>query len=300
MRRVAVRVSYFVRTALRGLRSSPFTSAVAILTISVSLVLVGAFTLLIHNMEDLLTRFGDELHVSAYLEGGISDDALQSLREQVATLDGVAEVRSVSQEEALERFQQGVGRGNALLEGLGENPLPASLEIVLAPDHRAPDDLRALTERVHALPGVADLASGSDWVEGYLRAVAVVRGVGWGLTVVIALATVLIVGNTIRLAVYSRRDELEILALVGAGRGFVSVPFLLEGLLQGAIGGALALSLLYAVFRVVLPGLEFGLELVLGSTPRFFTSAEASALVGAGAALGALGSGAAVARGWRR
>ena len=117
----------------------------------------------------------------------------------------------------------------------------------------------------------------------------------------LALATLLIVANTIRLGVFARRDELEILSLVGASRLFVNTPFLLEGLLQGAAGGLFALLLLYALFRLVLPGFEFGLAFVMGGiSPRFFGGSEALALVFSGAALGLLGSGAALAGDLRR
>jgi cell division transport system permease protein len=181
-----------------------------------------------------------------------------------------------------------------LLEGLGENPLPASLEILLVPERRSPDGMRVVAESIRGLPGIADLASGLDWVDGYLRAIAVIRGTGIGLGIILALATLLIVTNTIRLAVFARRDELEILWLVGASRSFMNTPFLLEGFVQGAVGGAVAVALLYGIFRLVLPGLEFGLELVLGTAPRFFTPAEALVLVAEGASLGLIGSVAAV------
>jgi cell division transport system permease protein len=291
---------YFARTALRGLATSPVTSTIAVATIGVSLVLVGAFTLLLRNMEELIDEFGAELHVTAYLEEGLPASEQAELARVVATVEGVSEVRSVSKEEALERFRQGVGRGASLLEGLDENPLPASLEMVLSPGHRSAEGLARVAAAIEGVPGVADLTSGRDWVEGYLRAVAVVRGVGWGLGAVIALATLLIVANTIRLAVFARRDELEILSLVGASRSFVGIPFLVEGMLEGAAGGTLALALLYGLYHLVLPGFSFGLELVLGSAPRFFSPPEALGLLLLGAGLGLLGSAAALSGGWRR
>jgi cell division transport system permease protein len=298
--RIGVRLLYFARTALRGLRSSSVTSAIAAATIGVTLVLVGAFGLLLWNMEQLLQRFGDDLHVTAYLEDGLSSRERRALVERVLTVEGVEGVREVSKREALERFREGVGRGAALLEGLGENPLPASLEIALAPARRSPAGLRMVVESLEGLAGISDLASGQDWVEGYQRAVALVRGIGVGLGTTLALATLLIVGNTIRLAVLARRDELEILSLVGASRSFVSTPFLIEGLLQGAVGGGLAVALLFGLFHLVLPGFEFGLELVLGGmAPRFFSPGDAALLVGGGASLGLLGSAAALVSGWR-
>jgi cell division transport system permease protein len=294
--RLAVRLGYFVRTALAGLRASPLTSAIAVLTIGVSLVLVGAFALLLANMEELLERFGDDLQVTAYLEDGLGREQIEELLHSALTVEGVQSARVVSKQEALERFRAGVGRGSQLLDGLDENPLPASLELTLEPAQRSAAGMARVVGSLQGLAGVAQLASGQDWVEGYLRAIALLRGIGWGLGLLLALATLLIVANTIRLAVYARRDELEILSLVGASRAFMNAPFLLEGLLQGALAGALALALLYALFRLVLPGFEFGLALLLGGVaPRFFALPEMAVLVAGGAALGAIGSAAALA-----
>jgi cell division transport system permease protein len=122
--------------------------------------------------------------------------------------------------------------------------------------------------------------------------VALIRGIGVGIGAVLALATLLIVSNTIRLAVYARREEIEILRLVGAGRSFVSIPFLVEGFIQGTLGGVVAIALLYGFFRILLPGIEGGLEILLGfATPAFVGAEGVLGLIGAGALLGTLGSG---------
>ncbi len=289
----------FIRTAIRGIGSSPVTSGISVVTIGVTLVLVGAFALLLQNMEELLDRFGDDLRVTAYLQPDVSGDALRALSARVRGIPGVEAVEAVSQEEALERFRASVGAGSALLEGLEINPLPASLEITLSEDRRSAEGMQEVASAIEGLAGVESLSSGRDWVEGYLRAVSLVRSVGVGLGIILALATLLIVANTIRLGVYARRDELEILSLVGASRSFVQTPFLLEGVLQGAAGGAIALGMLYALFHLALPGFEFGLELIVGSAPRFFSSAEALMVVVGGAGLGLFGSAAALAGGWR-
>jgi cell division transport system permease protein len=275
------------------------TSGISVVTIGVTLVLVGAFALLLQNMEELLDQFGDDLHVTDYLESDVSGEALRALENRVREIPGVEDVEALSQDEALERFRASVGSGSALLDGLDVNPLPASLEISLRDDRRSAEGMEAVANAIEGLAGVESLSAGRDWVEGYLRAVALVRGVGVGLGIILALATLLIVANTIRLGVFARRDELEILSLVGASRSFVQAPFLLEGVLQGAAGGAIALGLLYALFRLVLPGFEFGLELLVGSAPRFFSSSEALIVIGGGAGLGLFGSAAALSGGWR-
>ena len=295
-----VRILYFGRTAWSGMRASPVTSAIASITIGLALVLFGAFALLVQNMEGVLDRLGDDLFVTAYLEDGLGADELRALQELVLTVEGVSSVRVVSKEEALVRFRSGVGRGAALLEGLSENPLPASLEIELVPERRSSGGMEVVLESIDGLAGIADLTSGHDWVDGYLRVVALMRALGLGLGAILALATLLIVSNTIQLAVYARRDELEILSLVGASRTFMQTPFLLEGLLQGAAGGVAALLLLFGLFQLVLPSFEFGLELVLGGLqPRFFAAGETLMIVLGGAGLGLFGSAAAVAGGWR-
>ncbi len=295
MSHTVARLLAALRSALRGLQGSAITSAVAVVTIGSTLVLVGAFALVVANMEGVLDRFGAALSVTAFFAPDASEDVQRSVATAAATIEGVESVRLVSPDEALERFRRGVGRGAALLEGLNENPLPASIEVTLAPAHRSAEGLARVEGSLDGLPGLAELHSGQDWVEGYLRAVALMRGIGWGLGGVLGLATLLIVANTIRLAVLSRRDELEILSLVGASRAFVNLPFLLEGLLQGLLGGGVALLLLYAVFRLALPGFEFGLELVLGGVqPRFFHFDEGAWLVTMGAALGLFGAGAAL------
>jgi len=299
MTRTTYKWLLFVRTAIRGIASSPVTSGISVVTIGVTLVLVGAFALLLRNMEELLDQFGDDLRVTAYLESEVSGEVLRGLEQRVREIPGVEDVEAVSQDEALERFRASVGSGSALLDGLDVNPLPASLEISLREDRRSAEGMEAVASAIEGLAGVESLSSGRDWVEGYLRAVALVKGVGIGLGIILALATLLIVANTIRLGVFARRDELEILSLVGASRPFVQTPFLLEGLLQGAAGGAVALALLYALFRLVLPGFEFGLELLVGSAPRFFSSGEALFVVVGGAGLGLFGSAAALSGGSR-
>lgn len=281
--------------ALRGLAASPITSAVATATIAVCLLLAGAFTLLLTNMERVLARFGEELHVSAYLADGLTVAEQERLAERVEAVPGVESVTLVTKEVALERFRASPFGRASLLDGLDDNPLPASLEIVLVPAERNRGGVEALVAALRGDPGIAELGYGHEWVEGYARAVALVRGLALGIGAVLALATLLIVANTIRLSIYARRDEIEILQLVGAGRSFVATPFLLEGLLEGALGGLVALAALAVGFRALRALLGGGLELLLGyAEPAFFGAGGALLLVAAGAGLGLVGSAAAM------
>ncbi len=301
MKRLFFRLRFFALSAARGLRATPVTSAVAVATIAMTLLLGGIFALLLANMEDLLARAGADLHVTAWLEEGMTLDEQRTLMETAATLEGVEGVMLTTEKEALARFEAGVGEALGIADALGENPLPASLELTLVAERRSAGGVRAIAETLAKLPGVAEIGQGEQWVEGYARAIDLARTVGIALGAVLALATLLIVANTIRLAIYARRDEIEILSLVGAGRTFVAIPFLAEGILQGLLGGGLGGLALYALYRVALPRLESGIQLFLGfAEPRFLDPRELAVLVAAGALLGGLGSAAALVQGWRR
>ncbi len=298
MNRVLILIGIAFANAARGIRQASTTSLLAVLTIAVVLVLIGSASLLVANMAGLLDEFGSELVLTAYLEPDLAEGAQQALADRIAEEEGVAAVALVGREEALLRFERIAGSAE-LLAGLAENPLPASVEITLAPQARTKAAIDALEATLAGLPGVDELAYGQDWIEGYGRAISLVRGLALGLGAVLGLAALLIVANTIRLAVYARRDELEILALVGASRTFVRVPFLLEGTIQGLLGGLLALAILLATYELLLPQLRYGLELLLGKAELgFFTAGESILLVAAGALLGLLGSITAMV-GWR-
>jgi cell division transport system permease protein len=296
--RLGVMALALVRSAVRGLSASPVTSSIAVFTIAVALLLAGGFGLLVSNMGDVVSRFGEELQIVAYLEADLDEQDLRRLASTAMTVEGVAAVTLVSKGEALARFRETTG-GGALLEGLEDNPLPASIEVTLEPERRTPEGVEVVVTALSGLPGIDELAHGQDWVEGYARFAALVRAAAIGLGLVLGIAALMIVTNTIRLAVYSREDELEILSLVGASRSFVRIPFLIEGTLQGTIGGLLAVGFLYLGFVTVLPRLEYGLELVLGNvSPHFFSSLGTALLIGAGGLLGLIGSATAV-LGWR-
>jgi len=276
--------------AIRGIRTASTTSSLAVLTIAIVLVLAGSASLLVDNMTGILDEFGSELQLTAYLEASTSEEDQRLLAGRVAAAPGVDRVEIVTKQQALERFEAIAG-GPELLAGLDENPLPASLEIHLLPEARTAEAIGILKASLDGLKGIDELAQGQEWIEGYSRAVALVRTAALGISIVLGMAALLIVANTIRLAVFSRRDELEILALVGASRTFVRVPFLLEGTLQGLLGGLIALLAVYGAYEMLLPQIHFGLELVVGRTElRFFTTGEAFRLVTSGAGLGLLGS----------
>lgn len=285
------RALYFLREAVSGLRSSPVTSAVAVGTIATTLLVTSVFGLVLKQMAGLLEHVGADLTVTAYLEQSLDDRATRDLATRVSSVESVSSVEVVTRDEALRRFESAAGDRSGLLDGLVENPLPASLEIALVPEARTREGIARLAAALDGLPGIAEVGHGEEWIGTYGRLFSALRWVAVGLGVVLSLAAFLIVANTIRLAVYARRDEVEILALVGASRSFIATPFLLEGVLQGTAGALLSVALLWVFFRAARVLLTGSLAVLIGhAEPVFFSAAEVGGVLLLGATLGLVGS----------
>jgi len=294
------RIRWAVSAALGGLVANPVTTAVAVITLSATLVLVGGFWMALSGLETVLDRAAGQMRIVAWVDESLDAEAREALRRRVAELPGVAAVDLVDPGEAERRFRERFGARFPILDVLEGEPLPASLEIVPGAGARAPEAVARLRAAVSELPGVEELGYGSEWLERYASVLDLMRGLAVGIGAVLVLATLLIVGSTIRLAVHARREELEILDLVGASRAFIATPFLLEGLIEGVAGGLLAAVGLRLAVALAEPLLGDGL-LWLGSFegpgPRV---ASGLALVAAGGLLGLVGSAAAVAGGLER
>lgn len=300
MRGLPSRLRWAVSAAASGLLANPLTTAVAVVTLAATLVLVGGFWLALGSLEAVLDRVGGQMRIVAWVEEGLAPEEREALRRRVAALPGVAAVHLVDAEEAEARFRERFGGRFPILDALEGDPLPASLEILLDPEGRAPDAVARLRRVVAGLPGVDGLGYGSEWLERYASLLGAVRGLALGIGGVLVLATVLIVGSTIRLAVHARRDELEILDLVGASRAFIATPFLLEGVIEGLAAGLLAAGVLRTGVALAAPALRDSLVWLGGAALPGPDLGVALALVALGGVLGLLGSAAAVAGGLER
>jgi cell division transport system permease protein len=291
VRRLLRSVRASLRRAGAGIAATPLVHAVAAATLGVTLLVAGAFALLLRNLEGVIDAFGADLRMVVYVSAELPEDDREALLARARAAPGVVGVEWISEDEALRRFEAGVGERSGLLEGLEGNPLPASIELSLAPAQRTPEGVADVREALEGATGVEEISEDTDWVRGYARMVSGLRAGGLALGALLALATVLIVASTIRLAVYARRDEIEILFLVGASRTFVGLPFVLEGALQGLVGSALALSLLFVLFRWASPALDEALRFLVGEgSPVFLSPPEMAALAAVGTLVGAAGS----------
>lgn len=268
----------------RGRRSG----ALSTLTIAVALFVLGVFLIGTANLERLGREWSNSAELSVYLTDNVTDSQRAAIERILATGNIVASHQYLSKADAVARFKKTFKDMSGTLESLGENPLPASYEVRLRPGAENAVDL--LLAEVRQSPGVADVRYDREWLQRLSSAVLVIRGVGFVLGTLLTIAAALTVANVVRLGLYARRDELDIMQLVGAPQIYIRGPFVMEGTLQGGLGALLALLALATVFygfkeRFLLP-----LATAINLSGVTFLSIELSLLlVAGGMAVGCLG-----------
>jgi len=289
-------LGYVVGRGVRGMAQAPAVQLLAVGTMAVCMLLLGIVVLAWSNAQGMVRAWGLDVPVTVYLVDGAETTHVDVLVERLHALPEVHEVRRVTPEMALRRLEEGLGEDGELLDGLDPAVLPTSLEIDLVPG-TDPDFGHALAERLHELPAVDEVAVAGAWAGRAHELLATLEDLALGAGLLVSLACMAIVWSTIRLGVYARRAEIQILRLVGGTSRFVHGPFVFEGMVQGALGAALALGLLWLGFDAVHPFLERGLSLLFAAGAlRFFGPVELGVGVAFGAGLGIVGARAAVAR----
>jgi cell division transport system permease protein len=248
-------VLYFVAEASTSLWRSRLVNAVSVGTIAVSLFVLGAFLTVASGLNAMVTRWTEKVQVIVYLDDGIENRVRASLENRLRDDLAVGSVEFVSREQALARFREMFRDLSALPEDLGENPFPASLEVTLKADHQSPAEVERMAKVFTGVPGVREIQYDLLWIERLATGVRLVRGVGAFLGGILVLAGVFTISNVIRLTIYAREDELDIMRLVGATRAYVKGPFVAEGVIQGGLGGLVAAALLWAALAWLSRGL---------------------------------------------
>ncbi len=226
----------------RGRQSGALSTA----TIAVALFVLGAFLIATSNLERLGREWNNSAEMSIYLADGITPAQRAAIERTLSSAAVVASRQFLSKDDALARFKRTFSDLSGTLQGLGDNPLPASYEVRLNGGAEASVEL--LLAEIKQLPGVADVRYDREWLQRLASAISMVRGVGLALGTLLTIAAALTVANVVRLGLYARRDELEIMQLVGAPQAYIRGPFVMEGTLQGGLGAVVALAVLGAVF----------------------------------------------------
>jgi cell division transport system permease protein len=283
-------LGFLIGEAVRDLRRAGRVAVSAILLITLSLAALGGFWLLSSNIGQAAAHWRDRVRIIVYLKREPATADARALVERVQMQPGVGAVRYVSKAEALGTLKQVLGKDASVAEQLPANPLPASLEVTPTADGATPEGARALVARLAALPEADEVGGGIDWIERLARGQRLLNVIGLGVGAVLALAAILTVTTATTLVLHARRQELEIMRLVGAPELVVRLPLLLQGMLQGLVGAVMAIWVLIAVYTIAGPRLEPLVNQTLGlERLTFLRPQTVVVLMFAGTMLGGFG-----------
>jgi len=285
------RAGYYFSRALNNIRQNVFVNAVTVGTIALALLIVSLFLLVFINMENAAENWSERVQVTAYFDHELTGRELSTLRSRIGALPGVSRMYYVSRDEAMKRFKERLRGQETLLEGVRPEILPASLEITLMRSSRDTQSVEKFVAGLKRIPGIGEVQYGEEWVRRFNLFLNFMRLVGALLGAFLVLAVIFIVSNTIKLTIYARRDELEVMSLVGATRFFIKAPFLVEGVIQGGAGAFLALLLLFGLYELFLYNADTLLTFNPVTSGLSFLPAEYLAIIFlSGVALGFVGS----------
>lgn len=245
------RWSYFLRQALMNIMNNRLVHVIGLGTMLVSILLFGTYLLLFINLNAWVQGWGHSLSMSVYLEEGISEAKRDMIASWIKSLPAAEIERLITKEEALKELRRVLGDQAGLLEGLSANPLPASLQVVFEKGEGQRIDPERIKKELEMLEGVEEVQYSEDWLKQFKGLMRLIRVVGIIIGGFLCMGILFIVTNTIKLTIYSRKEEIEILKLVGATDWFVKMPFLLEGTIQGMVSGILALFILFAGYYLL-------------------------------------------------
>jgi len=283
-------LSFIFNEAMRDLRRAGRVGVSAILLIALSLTALGGFWLLSLNLGRAIDQWGDRVRVIVFLKDEPPAGKLDELMQRIEGVGGIQRLRYVSKAEALRALKRSLGSQADVADQLPRNPLPASVEVTPDAAIATAEGTRALVGRLSALSEVDEVQGGSQWVEGLEQFRRLFQGVGLVVGAVLALAAILTVTTATTLVLHLRRDEMEIMRLVGATENVIRWPRLLQGMAQGLVAAIVALAALEIAYALAVPRLEPLLPVTIGLDRVFFLSPwHALALIGTGAMLGAVG-----------
>ncbi len=248
---------YHLQTTLQNIREHKSSLLMSLTAVAFTLLLLSGYILFLSNLESVQDRLGEHLQITMYLDKSVSSKDRAGMEKQVLGKEEVDSVKYCSPDQAMEGLRSVLGEAADVLEDLHQNPLPPSLEVRLKKRFRDLETIRALSVQLGALEGVTEVEYGGHWIERFFAFVRIMKWMGLSLGLLLFVATVIVISSTLTLGFYARKDEIEILRLVGATESYVRFPFFLEAMLQGTGGALVAVVLLwvfYQLFRINLEG----------------------------------------------
>lgn len=289
---------YFFKESLQGFARNLSTTLGSIVTIFLSLLIIGVFLVGGTIVERLVSSIESEVSITAYIADDAPQESIDEVMNTIKGMDGVGSVGFTTKDQALEKFKESMTTNPEIIEQLdGTNPLPASIDVDLS-DPQKVDDIAAAIEANETFRTICDepddpadsLKYGQKTVDKLFSVTKYVRYLGAALIVLLVFIALVFINNTIRLAIMARRKEIAIMRLVGASNGFIRGPFLMEGALHALIGSLLAVGVLQLLRMYAVPKLQNALSFLSLDVSGTTYIMIYLTLVVAGLVIGLLGS----------
>lgn len=278
-----MRYRYAFKEAISGLKKSKLSSFASIFVLFISLLAIGMFAVAGYNLNRLVKTIKSKIEVEVFIKDGHTLEQVNALKKIVMSFSEVEDVFYVSKEEAAKVFEKEFGEN--IFNILDFNPLPASFKIKLKEEFRTSQGVESLVRKLRKIPDFEDVKYRKSLLGIIERRFQILSQVFFATGILLSVVSILLIVNTIRLSIYGKRKLIKIMQLVGATRGFIILPFLIQGFLQGLIGGFLSAVTIYVIIKVVIPQLPDDVISSIDIPDLFFP-----ALILLGCFLGFIGS----------
>ncbi len=276
---------HVLRRSIRSLWENLYLNSVSTGVIAAALLLMGMYLTVQHNINTAVSSWSRDAHVSAYFQHDVPEETREQIRDGLSKDPRVAKVLYISEEDAQQWLLERADSLADVLAEMGPGVLPASLEITLHDSKDLDAQISALSPWLRP-DEFAEVDYGQEWLTRFETFLSVVKGLGATMGLLILVAALFLVANTVYLVIYNRRDELEIQKLVGATTGYIVAPFIVEGFIQGVVGAGLAIAGLWGVHTLLSARLEAAFQLGLIDQLAFLPGSWLAILLLCGAVLG--------------
>ncbi len=249
-----------LKTTLSNIKSNKQLFFASVGTITTALSILGLFLFVYINLNSVLSFWNDQVQLIVYLDDEISSDEKKQLEKLFSSSSEVDSFRFVSREQAWEKFQLMFSEKSSFLKGMGFNPLPASYNLKIKPLPERLKSIQSLAEKLSQEGGVESVEYGEEWINRFETFMILMRVFLLALGALLCLGAVLIIANTVKLSVLSRKNEIELMLLTGATPGFIKFPFFLEGIFHGILGALISLSLMKGVHLYLVSRFQGSIE----------------------------------------
>lgn len=280
-------LSYFWGETFRSLFRNRFMAIASVLTVTLSMFILGVFLSAVLNINHMASYLENQVEMTVYLKDGLTTDQVMGIGKYLKAQPGMKEIKFTNKDQAMKDFRERMGDQQGLLDAINGNPLPVSYQM----SFQTPEQLKTAAEVVAKYQGVETVQYGKDIIEQLYKVAQVIRLSGIVLIIFLAGAELFIISNTIRLTVFARRREIQIMKYVGASNGFIRWPFLFEGMVIGFLGSGFASLILWEGYKTVVSEMAAAGLVFIPMIPLWpFMGYTTLIILAAGIVIGVMGS----------